>query len=237
MIPKTEVANKEGQEEALSATWQRYSGDPGRHTWVAPESARPPDRRQASCRPAAGRWPRWVSTDKVKTAPRPPLSFTTSAAACSWAIPFVLWRLDRLGPSLRQLIGALNDLAERHVGFPGFADNIDTTGPGQRTDVPFGRASGRARGQPGAGTTPGLAACPSPRPERRRASILHSAPTERQLPRSRSPRSSRWSVWGAPPCAGAAGGGWPTSPGGRQEAWVELHGPSASATSGAGDGR
>lgn len=44
----------------------------------------------------------------------------------------VVWRLDRLGRSLRHLIGALNDLAERGVGFRSLTEGFDTTTAGGR---------------------------------------------------------------------------------------------------------
>jgi len=44
----------------------------------------------------------------------------------------VVWRLDRLGRSLRHLITTLNDLAERHVGFRSLTEGFDTTTAGGR---------------------------------------------------------------------------------------------------------
>lgn len=44
----------------------------------------------------------------------------------------VVWRLDRLGRSLRHLIAALNDLAEREVGFRSLTEGFDTTTAGGR---------------------------------------------------------------------------------------------------------
>jgi DNA invertase Pin-like site-specific DNA recombinase len=42
----------------------------------------------------------------------------------------VVWRLDRLGRSLRHLIDTVNSLAERKVGFRSLTENIDTTTSG-----------------------------------------------------------------------------------------------------------
>ncbi len=42
----------------------------------------------------------------------------------------VVWRLDRLGRSLRHLIDTVNALAERKVGFRSLTENIDTTTSG-----------------------------------------------------------------------------------------------------------
>jgi DNA invertase Pin-like site-specific DNA recombinase len=44
----------------------------------------------------------------------------------------VVWRLDRLGRSLRHLIDVATDLARRGVGFRSLTENIDTTTPGGR---------------------------------------------------------------------------------------------------------
>src|SRR4051812_13732966 len=42
----------------------------------------------------------------------------------------VVWRLDRLGRTLRSLIDLLNQLAQREVGFKSLTEQIDTTTPG-----------------------------------------------------------------------------------------------------------
>src|SRR5947209_5618577 len=44
----------------------------------------------------------------------------------------VVWRLDRLGRSLRHLIDTLTDLDKRGIGFKSLTENIDTTTPGGR---------------------------------------------------------------------------------------------------------
>ena len=41
----------------------------------------------------------------------------------------VVWRLDRLGRSLGQLITLMNTLHERHIGFQSLVEAIDTTTP------------------------------------------------------------------------------------------------------------
>lgn len=44
----------------------------------------------------------------------------------------VVWRLDRLGRSLRNLVEQVQGLAERGVGFRSLQESIDTTSPGGR---------------------------------------------------------------------------------------------------------
>jgi hypothetical protein len=44
----------------------------------------------------------------------------------------VVWRLDRLGRSLRHLVDTISGLAERGVGFRSLQESIDTTTPGGR---------------------------------------------------------------------------------------------------------
>src|SRR5918996_5908575 len=39
----------------------------------------------------------------------------------------VVWRLDRLGRSLRHLIDTVTDLQEREIGFKSLQESIDTT--------------------------------------------------------------------------------------------------------------
>jgi DNA invertase Pin-like site-specific DNA recombinase len=44
----------------------------------------------------------------------------------------VVWKLDRLGRSLQDLISIVNDLEKRGIGFKSLQESIDTTTPGGR---------------------------------------------------------------------------------------------------------
>ena len=57
-------------------------------------------------------------------------------SSAKWAISeyqtHIVWKLDRLGRSLKHLIESVQDLDSRGVGFQSLQDNIDTTTPGGR---------------------------------------------------------------------------------------------------------
>ncbi len=57
-------------------------------------------------------------------------SWTRSWSACGDTL--VVWRLDRLGRSLRHLIDTVTALDERGVGFRSLRESIDTTTAGGR---------------------------------------------------------------------------------------------------------
>ncbi len=42
----------------------------------------------------------------------------------------VVWKLDRLGRSIKELIGLVNELKDRGVGFRSLRESLDTTTPG-----------------------------------------------------------------------------------------------------------
>ena len=44
----------------------------------------------------------------------------------------VVWRLDRLGRTLKQLIATITDLSEQDIGFKSLQENIDTTTSGSK---------------------------------------------------------------------------------------------------------
>ncbi len=59
-------------------------------------------------------------------------SSTTSWRSCGPGDTLVVWRLDRLGRSLRHLIDVVTGLDERGVGFRSLRESIDTTTAGGR---------------------------------------------------------------------------------------------------------
>ncbi len=54
----------------------------------------------------------------------------------------VVWRLDRLGRSLKHLIELIAELEERKVGFKSVQESIDTTTPTWEADIPHLRRAG-----------------------------------------------------------------------------------------------
>lgn len=71
----------------------------------------------------------------------------------------VVWRLDRLGRSLRHLIGFVGDLQARQVGFVSLTEHIDTDTPaGRLTFHLFGALAEFERGLVRERTMAGLAA-------------------------------------------------------------------------------
>src|ERR671923_1261478 len=61
----------------------------------------------------------------------------------------VVWKLDRLGRSLRHMVDTVTALADRGVGFRSLQEAIDTTTPGRQARVPRVRRPGRVRTRPG----------------------------------------------------------------------------------------
>lgn len=61
---------------------------------------------------------------------RPGLSAALSAL--SEGDTLIVWKLDRLGRSLSHLVGLLDDLGKRGIGFISLTENIDTTTAGGR---------------------------------------------------------------------------------------------------------
>jgi DNA invertase Pin-like site-specific DNA recombinase len=59
----------------------------------------------------------------------------------------VVWKLDRLGRSLRHLVDTITGLADRGVGFRSLQEQVDTTTPGGK--LVFHLFAARARGRRG----------------------------------------------------------------------------------------
>jgi Resolvase, N terminal domain len=60
----------------------------------------------------------------------------------------VVWRLDRLGRSLRYLIETITDLHTRGIGFKSITENIDTTTSGGKLIFHIFGALAEFRGDP-----------------------------------------------------------------------------------------
>jgi DNA invertase Pin-like site-specific DNA recombinase len=79
---------------------------------------------------AAGCYRVWVDTMSGSLEHRPEL--TNLLDQLRPGDTLVVWRLDRLGRSIRHLIDQLQALGERGVGFRSLQETIDTTSPGGR---------------------------------------------------------------------------------------------------------
>jgi DNA invertase Pin-like site-specific DNA recombinase len=71
-----------------------------------------------------------VFTDTASGAAAERPGLTEALDHCRAGDTLVVWRLDRLGRSLRHLIETVTALAERGVGFKSLTESIDTTSPG-----------------------------------------------------------------------------------------------------------
>lgn len=79
---------------------------------------------------AAGCYRVWVDTMSGSLEHRPELTKLLDQLRPGDTL--VVWRLDRLGRSIRHLIDQLQALGERGVGFRSLQETIDTTSPGGR---------------------------------------------------------------------------------------------------------
>ena len=79
---------------------------------------------------AAGCYRVWVDTISGSLEHRPELTKLLDQLRPGDTL--VVWRLDRLGRSIRHLIDQLQALGERGVGFRSMQETIDTTSPGGR---------------------------------------------------------------------------------------------------------
>lgn len=105
---------------------------------------------------------------------------------------FVVWRLDRLGRSLQELINLVNAIHAKGAGFKSLTENMDTTTPGGKLVFHFfaalaeferdiiqertraGLTAARARGR--VGGRPKLEADPAKRKKIEMAKALHNDP-------------------------------------------------------------
>ncbi len=71
-----------------------------------------------------------IFTDIVRGAKTERLGLTAALDACRAGDILVVWKLDRLGRSLAQLVATVEDLAGRSVGFRSLQEQLDTTTAG-----------------------------------------------------------------------------------------------------------
>ena len=76
---------------------------------------------------AAGCWRVWTDKASGKLDRRPQLDKVLDQLRPGDTL--VVWRLDRLGRSMKHLISVVGDLEERGIGFRSLTENIDTTTP------------------------------------------------------------------------------------------------------------
>ena len=71
-----------------------------------------------------------IFTDRVSGTKAERKGLTEALSHLREGDTLVVWRLDRLGRSLRHLIDTITDLAEKSIGFKSLSENIDTTTSG-----------------------------------------------------------------------------------------------------------
>jgi DNA invertase Pin-like site-specific DNA recombinase len=71
-----------------------------------------------------------VFTDRASGAKDDRQGLSDAIEFCRKSDSLVVWKLDRLGRSLKHLIETINELHERQVGFASVQENIDTTTSG-----------------------------------------------------------------------------------------------------------
>jgi len=72
-----------------------------------------------------------IFTDKVSGTKAERKGLTEALSHLREGDTLVVWRLDRLGRSLRHLIDTVTELHDRGVGFKSLQENIDTTTSGE----------------------------------------------------------------------------------------------------------
>src|SRR5437762_5145182 len=68
-----------------------------------------------------------IFTDTISGAKAERPGLTEALAYVREGDTFVVWRLDRLGRTLKHLIETVTDLSQRHIGFQSLTESIDTT--------------------------------------------------------------------------------------------------------------
>jgi DNA invertase Pin-like site-specific DNA recombinase len=104
-----------------------------------------------------------IFTDTVSDAKAKPKGLEKALSLLRSGDTLVVWRLDRLGTSIKQLVATMTLLAEQGIGFQSLTDNINTTTRGgnqvfrifgalgavMREKTASGRRVARARGRKG----------------------------------------------------------------------------------------
>src|ERR687895_412693 len=78
----------------------------------------------------AGVSPKNLYTDKITGTKQERPGLEAALSHLREGDTFVVWRLDRLGRSLKHLIETITELNNRKIGFKSIQENIDTTTSG-----------------------------------------------------------------------------------------------------------
>jgi DNA invertase Pin-like site-specific DNA recombinase len=71
-----------------------------------------------------------IFTDTIGNATANRNGLDKALAALRPGDTFVVWKLDRLGTSIKELVATMTNLSEQGIGFKSLTDNIDTTARG-----------------------------------------------------------------------------------------------------------
>jgi DNA invertase Pin-like site-specific DNA recombinase len=71
-----------------------------------------------------------IFTDTIRSAKAERKELNKALAVLRPGDTFVVWKLDRLGTSIKKLLATMTDLSEQGIGFQSLTDTIDTTASG-----------------------------------------------------------------------------------------------------------
>jgi DNA invertase Pin-like site-specific DNA recombinase len=100
----------------------------GTSPWLCPRLHHRPATPASGRRPHGGRLLSGVHRDRQRRPRRPVLEQVLDQLRPGDTL--VVWKLDRLGRSLRHLVDTVTGLADRGIGFRSLQEAIDTTTPG-----------------------------------------------------------------------------------------------------------